>query len=85
MWPTSEYKVRLHNEAVALQRRHTGRGGGQLCFVHEFGDLDGLYTNISTQRLNEALRTNIHRVKDSAMADVTRCETWTGSQWEIKA
>ena len=55
MWTTKEYKERLHNEAAALQRRHTERGGGRLCYLHEFGDLDGMYTNISMQRMNEAV------------------------------
>ena len=55
MWTTKEYKTRLHNEAAALQWRHTEREGGWLCYLHEFGDLDGMYTNISMQRMNEAV------------------------------
>ena len=66
MFDTAEYKVRLHREAAALQRRHTARGGGQLCYLRKFGDLDGMYTNISVQRMNESLRANIQRVKDSS-------------------
>ena len=69
MWTTKEYKTRLHNKAAALQRRHTERGGGRLCYLHEFGDLDGMYTNISMQRMNEAVRSNIQRVKDSSEDD----------------
>jgi hypothetical protein len=69
MWTTAEYKIRLHREAAALQQQHTARGGGRLKYLWNFGDLDGMYTNVTMQRMNDALRANIQRVKDSSDDD----------------
>ena len=48
------------------KRKHTARGGGQLKFLYRFGDLEGMYTDLSFKRMSESLRNNIARVRDSA-------------------
>ena len=65
MWATTEYPVRLRDEQLELQRRHTTRGGGQLKFLAEIGDLVGMYQFVTHERMHESLVSNIARVKNS--------------------
>eukprot|EP01050_Picozoa_sp_SAG11_P030838 SAG11_NODE_9298_length_924_cov_3.258182_1_plen_248_part_01 len=67
LWKTSDYPLRTALEKADLQRRHTARWVGRLKFVVAYGDLDGMYTNISHARMDEALENNIKRLRDSSM------------------
>ena len=49
-----------------MQCKHTARGGGHLKFLYRFGDLEGMYTDLSFKRMSESLRNNIARIRDSA-------------------
>ena len=65
LWDTASYVTRLRDETESLQHTHSARGGGQLKFLYRFGDLDGMYTDLSFKRMSESLRSNIARVRES--------------------
>jgi hypothetical protein len=69
MWKTSEYPQRLAADHAALQAQHYARGGGKLKYVDDFCDLDGMYTNCPHERMDEAVRNNIQRLRDSTHPD----------------
>ena len=71
MWATSEYPVWLRDDQLAMQRRHTARGGGQPNILAEIGDLVGMYNFVTHERMHDSLLNNIERVKNSTTT--TRC------------
>ena len=63
---------RKHDESISLQLKHSARGGGQLKYLYRFGDLDGMYTDLSFDRMSHSLRNNIARLRESTSKSADR-------------
>ena len=72
LWDTASYVTRLRDETISLQLKHSARGRGQLKYLYRFGDLDGMYTDLSFDRMSQSLRNNIARLRESTSKSADR-------------